>query len=213
MEEHNNINNNQENKIPSQNVVVTSNNNALLIVIIAILVLLLIAAAFYIGLSLNKQDDSAKSETIAKEESVKNGEDKMVYPNRENEKVELAGVELSIADVTLSDNRDFISDIRVLVNPIEDNATRDWEVSVSLRKDGISEASFRGDIIPTLRFSNITSPTKISLSFFWPWMWDPPNVLSGDYDLVLEIRNKNTDEILATISKKISMRSNSPKVQ
>ncbi len=173
------------------------------VIIVIVILALIIGAALYLGFRMSNKNEEEKEEAIVAED---------INPTEGVAKVELSGVVLSIADVTLSNNRDQVTNIRILVEPLEESASRNWQAKPFLKKNGVKEA-VHTEHYASLKFDKISTASKVTIDNFNTSYWDPRYVATGDYILGVEIINKNTGELLATITKQISMKTNAPKIQ
>jgi hypothetical protein len=191
-----------------------SNFTKNLVIIILIILILLAGAYIYMtkwGGSSNTSNLPVSGENTVNNTPVQNN----VVKEVKLDKVTVSGIELSVADVTISDNRDQVTGVRMLVDPLGKAESRKWYVIMSLLKGGVKEAvcnPYNDSTYSYLNIESISSPTKVTINKNL-CKWDPGHMLTGEYVLNVEILNPSTKESLANVQKNISMTLNAPTVQ
>lgn len=180
--------------------------NILVIIIFVLLIVLLAFAYLYFD---SKKDSTSNDDNSITQEQVEDAEDEDMTV------AEVSGVKLSIDEIVLNDNRDRIDEVAVRIEPLEDRPTRQWKANTYIKRNQNDD----GEIIATynteyefIDFKNLSGVSLNGIDFYSSW-WEPGSIRSGEYVLVIEIRNPSNNELLATIQKNVTLGHNVPKIQ
>ncbi len=120
--------------------------------------------------------------------------------------VTIGGVEISIFEVELTDNRDKVDYVTFLVTPEEELVSMNFRANACVQKDSINESCSKSAV---LRFSDVSTPTKVR-EHFYNWK---PVAPYGDYTLRIELINRNNDSIAGVLTKDVRLTADAPKIQ